>query len=217
MLFFIIKKGSVVLVLQFIKRHVLISIIILAVIIGIFLTKDEVFLGNNDNVSEVEQLEVIVATEEAEKEVASTILEKFMIDVKGEVVKPGVYAVNSNLRVNDVIKLAGGFTVDADESQINLAQKVQDEMVIFVVKEGEDTIMTPIISNNGTDNGQGVKINVASLEEITSLSGIGPAKAQAIINYREEHGLFQTVEDLLQVSGIGEKTLDNFKDEIIVP
>ena len=84
----------------------------------------------------------------------------------------------------------------------------------FKHKKGEENIA----AGSASGNAQGkIRINYATVEEIQSLNGIGPSKAQAIIQYREENGLFQAPEDLLNVSGIGEKTLQNFIDQIQVP
>ncbi|WP_412097985.1 helix-hairpin-helix domain-containing protein [Halobacillus litoralis] len=130
------------------------------------------------------------------------------VDVKGEVVRPGVYSIESGMRVNDVILLAGGMTDKADPTSVNLAQLLQDEMVILVSSE------QAAISVQGT--GQ-IVINQATQEEIQTLSGIGPSKAEAIVMYREENGPFQSKEDLLEVSGIGEKTLEAIEEEIRVP
>jgi len=138
-----------------------------------------------------------------------------MVDVKGEVSKPGVYEMPADSRVNDVIQKAGGFTNEADETQVNLAQRVHDEMIIVILKTGEEG-ETAGISSTAEHEGK-VRINVADQAEIETLSGIGPAKAETIIQYREEHGLFQTAEDLLDISGIGQKTLDNIIDDIILP
>src|SRR5699024_7733105 len=110
------------------------------------------------------------------------------------------------------IQMAGGFTEDADESQINLAQKVHDEMIIVVFKLGDEPSSEE--NNTGRDSTGKVRINYATQEEIETLNGVGPSKAQAIIQYRDENGLFQSAEDLLQVSGIGEKTLENFRDQL---
>lgn len=147
-----------------------------------------------------------------------------MVDIKGGVKKPGVYKIDADARVNDAIMLAGGFTKDADEAQINLAQKVQDEMVINVpyLSENSDssTVQTTEQSSSGSTgntSNQKVNINQATQEELESLSGIGPSKASAIIQYRDEHGMFQTVEELMEIPGIGEKTLDNIRDAIQVP
>ncbi|MFD1445313.1 helix-hairpin-helix domain-containing protein [Oceanobacillus profundus] len=136
-----------------------------------------------------------------------------VVDIKGAIAKPGVYEVSPDARVNDVILTAGGFTSDADQSQINLAQKVQDEMIIIVPKIGDE-----IESGAGSVESNGkIKVNMATQEEIEQLPGIGPAKAQAIIQHREEHGLFNSIEDLLNVSGIGQKTLENMQDTIQIP
>ncbi|GAA0432070.1 MAG: helix-hairpin-helix domain-containing protein [Bacillota bacterium] len=136
-----------------------------------------------------------------------------VVDVKGEVNKPGVYELEVEDRVIDAIEVAGGFTKNADESQVNLAQKVQDEMVISVADSESDYSS----SLSGTETNEKLRINQASVEEIESLSGIGPAKAEAIVRYREENGPFTTIDDLLNVSGIGEKTIEVFQEEIQIP
>lgn len=148
-----------------------------------------------------------------------TTMDNLFVDVKGAVVKPGVYEMKASDRVKDVIRRAGGFTEDADQTSVNLAQKVHDEMIIMVpytlgIEEEANNHPSIPNSNSGAEK---VRVNYASQEEIETLPGIGPSKAQAIIQYREEHGYFQTVEDLLQISGIGEKTLENMKDEIQIP
>ncbi len=133
-----------------------------------------------------------------------------VVDVKGAVKLPGVYEVQSNLRVHHVIDLAGGLTQEAEEVGINLSQKLQDEMVIFVPTEGEVNEMLMPQTNNK------ISISSADLTQLQTLPGIGEAKAQAIITYREQAGPFKTIEDLTNVPGIGEKTVENFKD-LIVP
>ncbi|MCJ0930801.1 ComEA family DNA-binding protein [Virgibacillus halodenitrificans] len=156
----------------------------------------------------------ISTTESQEKSNPSKENTKIMVDIKGAVAKPGVFEMPVESRVNDAIKLAGGFTADADQSQVNLAQKVQDEMIINIPVIGEEPFTQGEVSSIQTEK---LSINYATQEEIETLNGIGPAKAQAIIQFREEHGFFSTAEDLLQVPGIGEKTLNNFIDDIQVP
>lgn len=136
-----------------------------------------------------------------------------VVDVKGEVNRPGVYELEVEDRVIDAIEVAGGFTKNADESQVNLAQKVQDEMVISVADSESDYSSSLSV----TETKAKLRINQASVEEIESLSGIGPAKAEAIVRYREENGPFTTIDDLLNVSGIGEKTIEVFQEEIQIP
>lgn len=164
-----------------------------------------------------------------EKE-AEKISKIFTVDIKGAVEKPGVYEVEEGKRVQDVINLASGLKDNADVSLINLSKKVEDEMVIIVytkeeilAKKKEDNSKstpsfecpsTPIINDacigeenlpdsNSNDTSK-VSINQANLEILMTLPGIGESKAQSIISYREKNGGFQTLEDLMNVSGIGE-------------
>lgn len=164
------------------------------------------------------------SSDDTEDESLPTVI---LVDIKGEVHNPGVYELEVGERIQTIIELAGGFTENADERQINLAQKVQDEMVIYVPKEGEEewpplaTGASIVASNTGNyqtgAEGDLIKVNEATIDDLTKLNGIGPSKAQAIIDHRDENGLFQKVEDLLNVSGIGEKTLENIKDQLVVP
>lgn len=144
-----------------------------------------------------------------------------MVDVKGAVENPGVYKMNQQDRIKEAIEKAGGFSKKALKSDVNLAQRVQDEMVILVTEEGEEA--SEGIENasntlqNDQETGTVINLNQATEAELTSLTGIGPSKADAIIQYREEHGLFSSPEDLMEVSGIGEKTFENIKDQIRAP
>lgn len=184
------------------------------------------FLGFNDE-SSPEKIEIdsVVAHEEIElnsnlEAQEAVEVSTIIVDVKGAVKKPGVYEIDAHARVHHVIELAGGFVEKADENQINLAQKVQDEMVLYVPFEGEEeTFLSGTISSHvvSQDDSGKVRVNVATIDELTTLNGIGPKKAEAIIAFREENGLFTQIEDLLQVSGIGEKTLENIRDDIIIP
>jgi competence protein ComEA len=147
----------------------------------------------------------------------TTIEEKpiiMMVDVKGAVKIPGVYVAEEGERVIDLIKKAGGFTIKADQNQVNLSEHVEDEMVIHVPNLGE-------ISENlqiGTDQSQNnlVNINNASEIELQTLPGIGPSKALAIIEFRDTNGGFQTVNDLKKISGIGEKTFEKLEPHISI-
>ena len=146
------------------------------------------------------------------------------VDIKGEVLHPGVYEFSCESRVQEVIKKAGGFTEEADETKINLAQKISDQMQIIVPnlhskQEGgvtEGNSEKGKSSNTSSSNSkQGtVNINTATLEELQTIKGIGKKKAEAIVQYRKEHGVFRTKEDLLQVKGIGKKALEVIESQV---
>ena len=147
------------------------------------------------------------------------------VDIKGEVTAPGVYQVDVDCRLMELIDKAGGLTAQADEQKINLAQKLTDQALVIIptiatneekeIKTENQEVLTTIVQSTMTSEGK-ININTAGVEELTELSGIGVKKAQQIIEYREMNGSFKTVEDLVNVSGIGEKTVDKLKDEVCV-
>src|SRR5699024_321693 len=167
--------------------------------------QDRVDQAYNDTIIETNE------TDEMKEETGGSV-----VDVKGEVTSPGVYQLEEDQRVEDAIEAAEGFTKQADELQINLSEKVHDEMMIYVPEEGEESGSSeqPTSNTNDSSAEEQLRINQASLEEIETLNGIGPSKAEAILQHVEENGPLQSDEDFLEISGIGEKTLENFKDEI---
>lgn len=148
--------------------------------------------------------------------------QEWYVDVKGAVKRAGMYRITQGMRLMDAIDLAGGFTEEADQNQINFSKLLTDQEIIYVPKIGEE--IPAINQANPNDGGSAssgsdtakVNINTADAAELQQLSGIGEKKAADIIKYREENGSFQTVEDLTKVSGIGEKTLENLKDSITI-
>ena len=180
---------------------------------------------------EIEEEETSKVTEDkVEEEVTSN---KVIVDIKGMVANPGVYEVESTKRVNDVIEMAGGLTENADTSLINLAKIVTDEMTIIIYskdevlekyKEEVCVCDCPLITNDAcinndstsTEENKVVNINTASKEELMTISGLGEAKAEAIIKYREENGNFKTIEDIKNVLGIGDSLFEKIKDYITV-
>ncbi|KAB8127448.1 hypothetical protein F9U64_17530 [Gracilibacillus oryzae] len=135
-----------------------------------------------------------------------------MVDIKGEVVHPGVYEIREGDRVKDVIARAGGLTKEANSQSINMAERVYDEMVILIAGQEEGTAVQTAKTSDGK-----VRVNQATKEELMTISGIGEVKAAAIIEYRETNGRFKTVTDLTNVSGIGEKTVERIQDLIQIP
>lgn len=148
-----------------------------------------------------------------------------VVDVKGAVKRPGVYALPAGSRVVDAVNEAGGFLEEADPERINLAQPLTDGMAFRVPFKGEEEVpndgpAAAFSSGTGISGGAGmaakININTATAAELDTLPGIGPAKAEAIIQYRTEHGPFRHVDELLEVPGIGEKTLQNLRELITV-
>lgn len=152
------------------------------------------------------------------------ITQQLLVDVKGAVHYPGVYTLEEGQRIVDAIEMAGGYLEQANPSHINHAQKLQDEMVIYIPKIGEvvsesieQLIQIPQQNSSTSTSSSGkVNLNKAEESELTTLPGIGPSKAKAIIQYRTEQGTFQTIDDLKKVTGIGEKTFEQLKDLIDV-
>ncbi|KMY21834.1 helix-hairpin-helix domain-containing protein [Bacillus pumilus] len=141
------------------------------------------------------------------------------VEIKGAVKKPGVYTFQSDARVEEAIRRAGGFTSKADTIEINQAAKLEDSMMIYVRKQGEaerEAQTAGADAPSGNEKSQGVNVNQADAAELLTINGIGPAKAEAIITYREEHGEFQQIEDLRNISGFGEKTIERLKNELTV-
>lgn len=194
-----------------------------------------IYAKNSLNKNKYDDIEVV---NDIEKEsISEEQFTKYMVDIKGAVNSPGVYQLDSNLTVNDAIKIAGGLTKDADTSIINLAKKITDEMVIIIYTKEEvknsnvvDTVIKivekecicPNIQNDGCLNDdikdnisnkdeKLVNINTATLEELETISGIGESKAKSIIEYRQKNGLFEKIEDIMNVEGIGESLYEKIK------
>ena len=165
----------------------------------------------------VEGTTVVETTMLVEKTEVSTTQETVIfVDIKGEVKKPGVYQMKAGDRVKDAIDAAGGLTAEADSQKVNLAQRVEDQMVIVVPKVGEEAEAIPAGATSKEVSKEGkVNINTATVEELKTLKGVGEKKAEAIIEYRKKNGSFQTKEDLMKVRGIGKKLFESFQERIV--
>ena len=143
------------------------------------------------------------------------------IYVCGAVKDPGVYVLPEGSRVYEAIRMAGGMTPEANEAFVNQARVLVDgeQITVFTKEETQgldpDTFEYDIPAADQVSQGK-ININKASAEELTSLSGIGEAKAQAIIEYRETNGAFRETSDIMKVSGIGEALYNKIKDDIDV-
>lgn len=159
----------------------------------------------------------ILPQEVEDKTTVSTVI---YVDVKGEVHHPGVYQMKAENRVKDLVEAAGGFTPLADDQKLNLAQLLEDQMVIVVPKKGEEVnselAQTPTPHKKEVEKEGKVNINTATVEELKTLKGIGEKKAEAIIEYRKQNGSFKNKEELMKVRGIGKKLYESFEERVIV-
>ena len=132
------------------------------------------------------------------------------VHVAGAVRSPGVVEVAAECRVGDAIAAAGGVLPDADLGRVNLAAPLADGQQVLVPATSAEAA--------GTVAGDGrVRINLAGVDELEALPGVGPVLAERIVAYREEHGPFTVVEDLLDVPGIGEAKLAALREAVLVP
>lgn len=241
-------------ILFFVKKYIkdLVMVILIIVSLGISFyalwDKEEVSTNSGN---------LAIASEKIQEDIKEEDNKMVYVDVKGAVKKPGVYQVDSQAIINDVITLAGGFSSTAYKNNINLSKQVSSEMVIYVYTKTEykkqntelvqtiDTVCkTPdidisncvndkvsVIENennsnieNKTDSDNSninsdsalVNINTADVKAFTSLNGIGEAKAEVIIDYRNKNGNFKNITEIMNVSGIGEALFEKIKDYITV-
>ncbi len=182
-------------------------LLILVGVGGLFSKKEE----------SVEETTVVETTMLAEKTEVSTTKETVIfVDIKGAVQNPGVYQMKVGDRVKDALDAAGGLTEEADSQKVNLAQRVEDQMVIVVPKVGEEAEAIPAGATSKEASKEGkVNINTATVEELKTLKGVGEKKAEAIIEYRKKNGSFKTKEDLMKVRGIGKKLFESFEERIV--
>lgn len=143
--------------------------------------------------------------------------ERIVVHVSGRVLKPGLVWVYSSARVGDVIMAAGGALPDARLAEINLAAPVVDGGQVLVPGPRTAPGNMDGWNQGGASSDDRVSINQATSQELERVSGLGPVLARRIVDYREANGPFREVEDLLDVSGIGEKKLAGLREHIMVP
>ena len=197
------------------KQKVIIGIIaicIIGVIVFYFYSQftKEQYEFLDEEIEETNEIEEDKIKEEAE--------DTIIVHIAGAVQNEGIVEIKEGARISDVIEKAGGLREDASLKNINLAYIVEDGQKIYIPTKQEDEDVDIEQNTTGEVNQQSQKINIntASKEKLQELSGIGEATAQKIINYREENGKFQTIEDIKNVSGIGTSKFNQFKDEICV-
>lgn len=190
------------------------------------------FKGTSDSIITLQQEEVehnIMPNETDSKEANKSSTEHqrsenlIYVHVCGAVKKPGVYPVEKDARVSDAVKAAKGFTKKAAKDVLNLAQCVTDGEKIYIPtldetkKESKSELLeSDAEASKASDNSNKININLAGKEELMTLAGIGEAKADSILEYRKEHGSFQTIEELKNIRGIKDGIFHKIKEKITV-
>lgn len=169
-----------------------------------------------------EPITLLPAPTETSTDLTSTTRtpEPILVQIGGAVHSPGVYSLSSGARLDELIAAAGGVTSEADLIRINTTVKLADGDYYYIPTLDEDIPETATNSPGHVSNESGftypLNLNTATLEELESLPGIGPSKAADILAYRDQHGPFTALEDLVNVPGIGEATVDSLRDFLIV-
>lgn len=216
------------------RKQIIIGIFILILLVGG--TTLTIFMLQS-NKKDKSDIVVSTSTNTLKKKPKKENSENYKVDIKGEILTPGIYTLKSNSRVIDVIEMSGGLTENADTSVINLSKKITDEMVIIIysksevkdfektkekektvqekcIKKDENSLKNDACITDSVKTSGKVSINYATKEELMTLTGIGEAKAEDIIKYREENGPFKTIEDIKNVSGIGDSLFAKIKENI---
>lgn len=199
---------------------VIIAATIILILIHEKLIKNEDFIETNTDFNIMQTEENVIEDENSGK---------IIIYITGEIQKEGVYELEENSRVLDAIEIAGGLKENANIEDINLAQILEDESKIYIPNKNDENIKndnqnnidniskntTETIKKDGTIiKSEKININTASQTELETLPGIGPSTALKIVNYRKEKGKFKNIEDIKNVSGIGESKFSKIKDLI---
>ncbi|MGL4875796.1 MAG: helix-hairpin-helix domain-containing protein [Clostridium sp.] len=206
--------------------------VILSFLGGVYLKEGGKDSGEKSIFTEGKDIEKIDLKDKKEKKETATKKEvtdeameqsEIVVDIKGEVKKPGVYTLKNGSIIEDLIKEAGGITKDGTLQNINRAQVLKPNEAIVVDNKNNIGKNDEVANNNLNEpkqeqgkKGGLININTASIEELDSINGIGKAKAEAIISYREEKGGFKSIEEIQNVSGIGKATFEKLKDSICV-
>ena len=207
------------------QKIILITFIVLAAIVIVFQ-----YINSTKNIDTYEENSKYIEENEEKMEILEKE-KKIIVHVTGAVNKNGIVEVSENARINDVIEAAGGITQDADLTNVNLAYIVEDGQKIYIPSK-DDQNLTEEINNeveeivsdkageniimNNVERISITNINKANLEVLKSLPGIGESTALKILEYREVHGKFKNIEELKNVSGIGDAKYNLIKNQICV-
>ena len=219
-----------------INKKIIIIILIIIIIVGT--TIYEKIIKDRNLIEINEDIDITNTNEENTTEEQNTTNSesnsKIIIYITGQVRKEGVYELDENSRITDAIEIAGGLTEEANIENINLAEVLEDGTKIYIPNKKENNKQTENINliqkntgntteiskKNNTENKQNqntkININTATQIELETLPGIGPSTALKIVNYRKDNGKFKNIEDIKNVSGIGDSKFNNIKNLIKV-
>ncbi len=203
------------------KQKIILGIIgvIMLIFIGGYIVKKT----DIDNYTELEIVEDNIIENNKESEIEEVVDKKIIVHITGAIENEGIIEIEKDARIADVIDEAGGITENADLSKVNLAYLVKDGQKIYIPNINDEEKEKNVIEDagegvivEGEQLTEKVNINTAKQTELETLSGIGPSTALRIINYREENGSFEKIEDLKNVPGIGDAKFENIKESICV-
>ena len=218
------------------KRKVIFTLLIILIVLyrtifasgmGIFERKEKISSPSKIERCEKEEDVFSKSNKELNKQ-KEEINKKITIYISGEVANPGVISIDLGQRLDDAIKKVGGLTKEADIERVNLAMKVEDAQHYIIPRKGEknqikedvnysqtDENSSSQLSKKSSSKGSGkININLADENELESIPGVGPSIAKKIIDYREKEEKFTNIEDIKNVSGIGDKKFENMKEYI---
>lgn len=211
--------------LQGMIKKPIFMLILLGLVLVVYLQRNQ----SDDQLTLVSENLVESSTEQNQtnsEQIETSKRSLIFVDLQGEVERPGVYQLELGSRMVDLLEKAGGLTQEAYDRNINRAMILEDQMSIYIENIHEidqqdainiEAIVRPEDPDKKVDNSSAlININLAEVEELQTLKGIGPAKAQAIVSFREENGAFESIESIKDVPGIGPKIFENIKAMIVV-
>ncbi len=207
------------------KQKIVVYIIAVIVVIGMIY-----FIYNKNQVNNDDLENDILVSNTSTKEEEKNEQEQIVVHVTGSVKSPGIVKLKDGSRIEDAIEAAGGLTENADISKVNLAYVLEDGIKIKIPSSSEEDIGDGDVLIDGSgenvveeddsqstnQNGKGININKADETELQTLPGIGASLASRIVEYRKQNGKFANIEDIKNVSGIGDSKFSNIKDLITV-
>ena len=207
----------------FIKIGVIFIFLIISILLIVIYSRSKEENEIYDNFFELNNIEnTVVEENENNVEINQINIEKIKVYITGEVNNPGVKELEVGARIEDAIMRAGGLTEFANINKVNLAYKLEDGQKIYIPNKNENIEEyvaeengEGIVENNNKSVGK-ININTADIELFCKLPGVGESLARKIIDYRDENGKFKTVDDLKNVTGIGEKKFESLKEYIVV-